>query len=88
MIFSVKADTNGDLFYCGCLNTAGVFMWIQVIRTPFLSLREMPPEKKLEKRQQFKFHIRFVNITFQCLFPGLMLSPLFSHLAASSHTCE
>lgn len=81
MIFSVKADKNGDLFYCGCSNTVGVCTWIQGIRSPFLGLREMPPGKSLEKRQQFKFHIRFLNITFQCLFSGLLLSPvsLFSY---------
>lgn len=88
-IFSVKANKNGDLFYCRCLNTVGVCLWIQGIRSPFLGLWEMPPAKSLEKRQQFKFHIRFPNITSQCLFSGLLLSPviLFSYFLIWQPLC-
>lgn len=81
MIFSAKADKNGDLFCCVCLSTAGVCMWMQGVRTPLLGLQAIPPGKILEKRQPFKFHIRFLNVTFPYLFSGPLLFPvsLFSY---------
>lgn len=86
MIFPVKADKNGDLFFCVCLNTAGMCMWIQGIRTPILGLWEMPPGKSLEKkkRRQFKFHTRFLNITFPCLFLVFCYHPSAYFLIFSS----